>query len=429
MAGFNESAVVQVIAVPAVCTLIAFLGYFPQILFRNETLQPGPPSTSETYIFNTLLGLLWYTYYKAVTTDPGRYVFDEKIIEVEGRWCNKCDAPKPPRAHHCRHCKRCVPKMDHHCPWTKNCVSMTTFPHFYRFLCYANFALWYLGYLVFQRFYALWEERHMPAYLGPSIPVLASLAISGLVCFFTSLLLGIMLVTTTKNWIFNQTTIESWEADRHEAIAERGGKDWWDVTGPDGKKFRFEKIEFPYDIGFFENMSQAMGTSFFPMWLFPFAGNPKIGTSKSGKRTGWEWEENGFNRTEGMWPPPDPEKIRRAARTWPAGRRDFDAELRALDADDEQFKEAFRKRQAADIERRKNMMVAELEEDDEYGMPSDVDENGDWANDDGEKLVDFGVDVDDDMPGDDRVEGITTAHDEDVPLAELIRRRKAAAKP
>lgn len=28
-----------------------------------------------------------------------------------GKWCKKCSAPKPERAHHCSHCRRCVLKM------------------------------------------------------------------------------------------------------------------------------------------------------------------------------------------------------------------------------------------------------------------------------------------------------------------------------
>lgn len=427
MAGVSDAPLIQTIAVPAVCLLIAFLGFFSQFVFHYaETLDPGPPSKRETYTFNTLLAILYYTYFKAVTVDPGRYVFEDKVIEVEDdqeagkRWCKKCESPKPPRAHHCRHCKRCVPKMDHHCPWTRNCVSMTTFPHFLRFLVYTNMSLWMMGYLIWQRFYAVWESRHMPAYLGPSLPALVSLAVLSLVGFVVSVALGIMLINTVKSWLFNQTMIEGWEVDRHEAIAERGGRDWWDVAGPDGKKIRFEKIEFPYDVGFFSNMAQAMGTSSFIWWFFPFAGNPKVG--KGGKGYGWTWEENGFNRKEGMWPPPDPEKIRKAARQWPAARRDFAAELRELDQNPEDQREAFKQRQEADF-KRKNELVAELEEAEDVDDDSnDSDEQDDigldgdagWVNTDGERLRDYGVDEE--------------TEDEDVPIGELIRRRKVLQK-
>lgn len=433
MAGFSDAPYIQGIAVPAVCLLITFLGYFSQYVFHfSTTLDPGPPSRTETIIFNTLLVILYYTYYKAVTVDPGRYVFPEQVIEVDSkRWCKKCEAPKPPRAHHCRLCQRCIPKMDHHCPWTRNCVSMTTFPHFLRFLVYTNMSLWTLGYLLWQRFQALWDSRHLPAYLGPSMRALIALSVISILNFLTSVALGIMLITTVKSWLLNQTIIEGWEYDRHQAVAERGGRDWWDVVGPDGETLRFEKIEFPYDIGFFSNMAQAMGTSNFLSWFFPFAGHPKV--DKKGKGAGWTWEENGFNRKEGMWPPLDPEKIRRAARAWPAARRDYEAELMELelelDANPDQQKEAFKARQDADLRRRK--LLDELEEHgNETGYPDDgyddEDDNADaahssafaggkeWTNSDGERLWDYGVDED-----------TETGADDDVPLAELLRRRRA----
>ncbi|KAL6863163.1 Palmitoyltransferase [Amphichorda felina] len=430
MAGFSDVPLIQTIAVPAVCLLIAFLGYFSQLVFHYATtLDPGPPSRKETVVFNILLAILYFTYFRSVMVDPGRYMFKDRVLEVDEkqRWCKKCEAPKPPRAHHCRHCARCVPRMDHHCPWTNNCVSMTTFPHFLRFLVYTNLSLWMLGYLLWQRFYALWESRHLPSYLGPSLPALIALAVFSLVGFVTSVALGIMLITTVKGWVLNQTMIEGWEQDRHEAIAERGGRDWWEVTGPDGEQILFEKIEFPYDVGLFSNMAQAMGTSNFLWWFLPFAGNPHI--SKDGMGSGWDWEENGFNRIEGMWPPPDPEKIRRAARAQPTARRDYAAELRELEMSPEERKEAFKKRQEADMKRKRRLM-AELEEvdgpdaigegdfgdavyDDDLGF----DAASGWTNTDGERLRDYGVD-------EDAEDGL----DEDIPLAELIRRRKVLKK-
>ncbi|GJN79338.1 palmitoyltransferase [Purpureocillium lilacinum] len=434
MAGFNDAPLIQNLAVPAVCLLIAFLSYFSQYLFHNSTLEPGPPSTHESVVFNTLLLCLWYTYFKAVTVDPGRYDFTDRVIEAEGSWCKKCNAPKPLRAHHCRHCGRCIPKMDHHCPWTRNCVSMTTFPHFLRFLVFANMSLWMLGTLLWQRFYSLWEARHMPAYLGPTIEALVGLALTSLICFFTTLALGIMLISTLKSWIFNCTMIEGWELDRHEAVLDRAGRDWWDITGPDGETFRFEKVEFPYDIGFFSNMAQGMGTPNVLLWFFPLAGNPSV--SRDNKGSGWTWEENGFNRIEGMWPPPDPEKLRRAARPWPAARRNYGAELRDANLGPEERKKAFRERQEQD-ERRKKTLLAELEEVDGFDMMNDdgddIDDlydqdshdSAEWANSDGERLRDFGVDED---AEDADAADPGAPNDDDVPLGELLRRRKVLHK-
>ncbi|KAF3355963.1 hypothetical protein VdG1_06701 [Verticillium dahliae VDG1] len=183
MAGFNDAPIIQKLAVPGVTLLILFLGYSSQYLFLTAAdLAPGPLTSSQLYSFNGLLLCLWFTYYKACTVDPGRYVFTSKTHEVPdddndngdktnsshddnlnsyARWCRKCEAPKPPRAHHCRTCRRCIPKMDHHCPWTTNCVSLTTLPHFLRFLVYTNLALAYLSYLLFLRFAALCRAEIM----------------------------------------------------------------------------------------------------------------------------------------------------------------------------------------------------------------------------------------------------------------------------
>ncbi|KAF7553652.1 hypothetical protein G7046_g7040 [Stylonectria norvegica] len=419
MAGFNDAPLVQTLAVPSVCVLIAFLGYGSQLVFHYATLDPGPPTRTESVVFNTLLLILWFTYFRAITVDPGRYVFHEKVVEAEGRWCHKCAAPKPPRAHHCRYCARCIPRMDHHCPWTRNCVSLTTFPHFMRFLVYTNLSLWMLSYLLWQRFAILWEHRLLPAYLGPSLAGLISLSLVSIVNFFTSFVLFVMLVSTVRNWAINLTMIEGFELERHEAIADRGGRDWWDVVGPDGEKVRFEKLEFPYDIGFFANMAQAMGTSNVLLWLWPLAGNPTV--AKDGRGVGWTWPENGFNRIEGLWPPPDPDKVRRAARGWPAARRDFNEELRRARLSPEEEKAAFRERQAAD-ERRRRTLMSELEEVDDYDVYDDDDNtkaDAVWKNAEGDRLRDFGVDEESD-------EGHVGVQDDDddVPLAELLRRRK-----
>lgn len=68
------------------------------------------------------------SYAAASLTSPGRVPkwfielhSSKEIVEShpvnaeKPRWCGKCNAPKPPRAHHCSACGVCVLKMDHHC--------------------------------------------------------------------------------------------------------------------------------------------------------------------------------------------------------------------------------------------------------------------------------------------------------------------------
>ncbi|EGS19241.1 palmitoyltransferase pfa4-like protein [Thermochaetoides thermophila DSM 1495] len=439
--------------IPAVCLLISFQGYYSQYLFNTEPdLAPGPLTRRETITFNTLLLCLWYTYYRACTVDPGRYIFSpssefssstgadpdlrptSSLLSSQRRprrFCKKCSAPKPLRAHHCRHCGRCIPKMDHHCPWTGNCVSMQTFPYFLRFLVYTNVSLWYLARLLWQRVAGIWASRKLPAYLGPSVHGLVGVTVLGLANMGTMVALGILLITTVKAWVWNCTMIEEWEVERHEAVLARlGGDDeqgeedpfWGDDTA--ALRARLEKIEFPYDLGVWKNMSQAMGTRNVLRWFLPFGGGgPVVDNSNPGKGAGWEWEENGFNDLPGMWPPPDPEKMRREARGgWPAAVASQQQPRTLLDQCQtaEEIKEAFRRRQEEDLRRRQKYqalerkgIIEELEE-----VPGKTSGEGEWigepawTNSEGERLWDYGVD-----------EG---ADEEDMPLAELMRRRKVS---
>ncbi|KAI1475640.1 zf-DHHC-domain-containing protein [Daldinia eschscholtzii] len=527
----STEPVLQRLAVPAVCLLIAFLAYTSQWLFANAPdLAPGPLTTSEIYTFNGLVLCLWYTYYKACTVDPGRYIFppnyvkknkkksadnsgDDEELDLRQiqRWCKKCAAPKPPRAHHCKTCRRCIPKMDHHCPWTSNCVSLQTFPHFLRFLVYTNLSLWTLLNFLLRRFYALWETRHLPAYLGPTLSQLALLTVLTFTAGMTSLALGLLLITTLKGWIFNTTMIESWEIERHESAVERRyessddaySPSWWGSgeRAPGGDPDILEPVEFPYDIGFFANMAAGMGTRNPLLWFFPFAGEPRVaplnnnknngGSNTSGNNnipvmsgdggsgTGWTYEENGLNDREGMWPPPDPDKIRHA-KAWRARKREADRALEKARfdraANPEEEREAFRRRQERDLRRweaSRARILGELEEiPSEYHYDDDDDGDGDdynnnnndndydfvdeayrrrlgpghasaavvdegksgWVNADGEHLGDYGVDQDAefDEPAIERPrrakEELIPVEDEDVPLAELIRRRKVRTK-
>ncbi|KAI0809832.1 DHHC palmitoyltransferase-domain-containing protein [Xylaria sp. FL0064] len=522
----------QRLAVPFASLLIAALGYGSQwLFFTSPDLEPGPLTPTQTRLFNTLLVCLWWTYWRACTVDPGRYKFPRSSLKkgaggkskgedgaitqssedengdedghgrdrgdasnngvrttVRRRWCRKCAAPKPPRAHHCKGCGRCIPRMDHHCPWTANCVSLQTFPHFARFIIYTNASLWTLGYFLWERFVALWASRNLPAYLGPTLAQLAAFTALCLTTFLTALALGILLVTTVRGWALNTTMIEGWEIERHEAVLQRGGRgyeeeDWWRTSDGDGDaapRSMVDPVEFPYDIGVFANMAQAMGSTNPLYWLLPFAGGPRIarlpsnitpedlvamldgakaGAAKLG--TGWYYEENGMNDREGMWPPVDPEKVRNA-RLWRQRRREEEQYRREqmqglrnptlpdMGLSPEEEKEAFRRRQERDLQRwrgARDDIMRELEEipDTSPYAPGryDLSSKGKsrWVNADGEHLGDYGVDedaeFDEDYVYDRRGQDVRDDHtshviidhdDEEVPLAELIRRRKVRTK-
>ena len=60
----------------------------------------------------------------------------------ETRFCKKCRAHKPDRAHHCSTCNQCVLKMDHHCPWLATCVGLRNYKPFILFLTYTSIFCW-----------------------------------------------------------------------------------------------------------------------------------------------------------------------------------------------------------------------------------------------------------------------------------------------
>lgn len=100
------------LAVPAVCLLVASLSYGSQILFHY--IDPGPLASKQKYTFNSLVLCIWITYARAVFTSAGQvtkeWLKDQsgengEARHVRQRYCRKCEALKPPRAHHCKVCQ------------------------------------------------------------------------------------------------------------------------------------------------------------------------------------------------------------------------------------------------------------------------------------------------------------------------------------
>jgi palmitoyltransferase len=429
-------------AVPSVYALIFFLGYPSQWLLLH--LEPGPLSKNELIFSNIILILIFITYTQSVYVDPGTIPADwaerqehevsdakKQLAAKTRKWCRKCDAPKPPRAHHCKACKRCIPKMDHHCPWTANCVSHTTFPHFLRFLLYTSIGLGTLQKFLFTRLHTLWQNRDLPSYLGPSPLQLAHLFTTLIANSITLFALSILLIRNIWCLTVNTTTIEGWEIERHRTLLRRARHFGGYLAAPDGSAVRIKKQEFPYDVGFFANIAQGMGSANPLQWVNPLASTPKVAS-------GLVFPTNGFE-DEGMsWPPPDPDRAYKR----PEKSRNLDAfTYQNSDLSAEDTLAAFKARQAEDVVRRRKPFVERLEETVrsgeeegyEYGdEASDAEEDGEkekygggegegeegWRNSEGERLKDFGVDED--------VE-FYDEHEDEIPLAELIARRRAAS--
>lgn len=427
------------LAVPAVLCLISFLSFSSQYLFYQ--IQPGHLKGQEFLIFNGLVTCLLICYARAILTDPGRIsstwqdgvkdtpAKDVNDINRRQKWCRKCSAPKPPRAHHCKICKRCIPKMDHHCPWTINCVSHRTFPHFIRFLLFACAAMTYLEFFLYERGAALWRDRRMPSIYGPSIFQLLHLFALIFTNSMTLFALAILFVRSAWSLAVNTFTIEGWEVERHETLVRRARYLGGYLDGPGGIRVKIVKQEFPYDIGIWQNLCQGMGTVNVLAWFWPFAWSLPLDS-------GLTWPTNGFENPSIGWPPPDPDRIPRPSRA-------FDPSQAFVDPNDmgsdESRVAAFQKRQQQDrlrqaqqfatgqvgsresghaVRRRKFADRFDADgcvrnEDDEQSDVQSEDGEQAWRNAEGERLDDFGVDEDAEF------------YDEEaIPLAELMRRRR-----
>lgn len=219
----------------------------------------------------------------------------------------------------------------------------------------------------------------------------------------------------------NVSTIESWEIERHDQLCRRARAFGGYLDGPDGIKVRVVHQEFPYDIGIWRNICEGMGTRNFLAWLWPLSRTPG--------GDGLSFETNGFENPGTSWPPPDPDRMPRLQR----GAEAMDAfthqhqgltEREEIEAfkrrqEDDFMMKQLRKQQNGSVQRRK--VFHERFEPDTYS-PIDEDmlevnddssgEEG-WQDSGGNRLKDYGVDED-----------VEFYDEDDVPLAELLRRRQ-----
>lgn len=96
-----------------------------------------------------------------------------------------------------------------------------------------------------------------------------------MVLFALVLLLG----RTLWSLAVNTWTIEGWEIERHHTLLRRAKTLGGHLEGPDGMKVRIDHQEFPWDVGIWSNICQAMGSRNPLNWFWPFAQSP---TTESG---------------------------------------------------------------------------------------------------------------------------------------------------
>ena len=71
-------------------------------------IEPYGLTTEQSLHFNLVVLFTFVGYTRSWLTDPGRVPpgWQPKNKAHRSRWCRKCEAPKPMRAHHCKTCGR-----------------------------------------------------------------------------------------------------------------------------------------------------------------------------------------------------------------------------------------------------------------------------------------------------------------------------------
>jgi palmitoyltransferase len=235
--------------------------------------------------------------------------------------------------------------------------------------------------------------------------------------FALSLLLG----RSVWSLLWNTYAIEDWEIERHEVLLRRARLNGGYLDGPDGIQINIKRQEFPFDIGIWANITQGMGTANPLAWFWPFASTYDI-------HSGLEYETNGFEDPSIGWPPPDPDRIPRKMRRMGLDESYNDG---VEPKSNEEELEAFRQRQAQDLKRweakyeplrrrqpfHQRYDKTALQQNDMSSPNMYVEGEGEgeesWRDNEGQALHDFGVD-----------EEAEFYDEEDLPLAELMRRRR-----
>ncbi|KAG2432570.1 hypothetical protein HXX76_008914 [Chlamydomonas incerta] len=210
-------------------TAVVPFTYGPKLLSGNALVVLG--SVLVILLFSAVCAMCVWSYLAAVTADPGRvpqgwhpfadeqqaraelermaysnYYFDRRDPR-RPRFCKRCQAWKPERAHHCSVTGRCVLKMDHWCIWVVNCVGLMNYKFFLLFIFYAALGCGLAVLLLLGSIIAFFNNKLK----GPTAPLVFVVSLTS---FAFALSLAGFLAMHGQLLGANCTTIEMYEKDR-----------------------------------------------------------------------------------------------------------------------------------------------------------------------------------------------------------------------
>ncbi|KAK8070466.1 Palmitoyltransferase PFA5 [Apiospora hydei] len=246
------------------------------------------------------------------------YTKDVFICETDGRpkWCSECCNWKPDRAHHSSELNRCVLRMDHYCPWAGGMVGENYPTAFKFFVQFTTYTACYCGIVLGAAGSTL--KKQMSSGNGVDGFLVGALGLGGFFSLFTFM----MTITSLRYVLLNMTNVDllgsrtkvyqlavriprgSEGTDSYHVInypLERPGSSYsanqrnnnnngtrarvnTPSMGHEARDalairtfaiLRTEAGENPWDLGYWENWKEVMGTNIID-WLFPIRRSPCV---------------------------------------------------------------------------------------------------------------------------------------------------------
>lgn len=256
-------------------------------------------------------------------------------------------------------------------------------PHFIRFLVWVELTSGYGFYRLVLQCINLYKNRGLPAYLIPLSEILASVILTP-ITFFVFFSVGLLSIRVFLNMLNGITQIESWEEERLASAKRRN--------------LIPRNTYFPYDIDLWYNITYTWG----PMWswILPFGRPEGDGISFQKNESGFDDEGNPIN-----WPPDQREVLKPEESDYDTNRMSSDS--RGFGTGPITFAQTYNSsmQQRSLLFNRSRSNSTSSEESTGYPewrdqITSDADfyKREVFETFEGEKISDFGVDLDSEVP-------------------------------